>query len=294
MAADIYEIFLTVAEAKSYSRASDRLHITPSGISQAVSRLESELGVVLFHRSARGVTLTAEGERLRPHMEKLRDDRLRLEAEVYDIQHHVKGRVRIGTNASICAALLPDILRALRRRCPELEIDLLQSTYDFLKKSLKQERLDLVLCSRSVVDEDIAFEELFRDELLCVTDTSFEADGGRVSLEELKRRNLIVPGQENSVDIERFFQDTGMFLRSSFCVDDDIALLAMIEKGFGVGIMSRLELSCFRREVKTFSLEPPYYRTLGIASRREHTPSLPEREVMQVIRACVAERKDLL
>jgi DNA-binding transcriptional LysR family regulator len=58
--------FVTVAEEKSFSRAAARLHIVQSGVSQQIRRLERELGVLLFDRTARQIRLSAAGERLLP------------------------------------------------------------------------------------------------------------------------------------------------------------------------------------------------------------------------------------
>src|SRR6201997_4858358 len=65
------ETFLAVAEERSFSRAAARLHRTQPAVSQAIAKLESELGEVLFERSSRDGTLTDAGEVLREYAAKL-------------------------------------------------------------------------------------------------------------------------------------------------------------------------------------------------------------------------------
>ena len=68
---DRYEIFLKVCETGSFSKAAEALNYTQSGISQMMAGLEEELGVKLFARINRGVTLTDNGTRLLPYVREL-------------------------------------------------------------------------------------------------------------------------------------------------------------------------------------------------------------------------------
>ena len=61
---DLYRIFQIVSQNKSFSKASQELFMTQSAVSQSISKLEMELGVTLFYRTPKGVTLTQEGEML--------------------------------------------------------------------------------------------------------------------------------------------------------------------------------------------------------------------------------------
>ena len=75
---DRYEIFLKVCETGSFSKAAEALNYTQSGISQMMAGLEEELGVQLFARINRGVTLTDNGTRLLPYIRELANQKTRL------------------------------------------------------------------------------------------------------------------------------------------------------------------------------------------------------------------------
>ena len=84
---DRYEIFLKVCETGSFSKAAEALNYTQSGISQMMAGLEEELGVQLFARINRGVTLTDNGTRLLPYIRELANQKTRLRQAAFNINH---------------------------------------------------------------------------------------------------------------------------------------------------------------------------------------------------------------
>ena len=87
---DRYEIFLKVCETGSFSKAAEALNYTQSGISQMMAGLEEELGVKLFARINRGVTLTDNGTRLLPYIRELANQKTRLRQAAFNINHKVE------------------------------------------------------------------------------------------------------------------------------------------------------------------------------------------------------------
>ena len=110
-------VFLTVAAERSFSRAAAKLHRTQPAVSQAIRRLEDELGERLFDRSAKEGALTEAGRVLRDYAQRLA--RLSEEAElaVRELQDLRRGRVLIGANEAAVHALLP-LIGALPREPP--------------------------------------------------------------------------------------------------------------------------------------------------------------------------------
>src|SRR6187402_2193001 len=104
-------VFLTVASERSFSRAAAKLHRTQPAVSQAIRRLEDEIGERLFDRSSKDGTLTEAGRVLREYAERLM--RLSEEAElsVRELRDLQRGRVLIGANEAGVHILLPLIAR---------------------------------------------------------------------------------------------------------------------------------------------------------------------------------------
>src|SRR4029078_13108374 len=108
------QVFLTVAAERSFSRAAAKLHRTQPAVSQAIRRLEDELGERLFDRSSRQGALTEAGRVLRDYAQRLA--RLSEEAEtaVRELRDLRRGRVLIGANEGVVDALLQLIRRVLQ------------------------------------------------------------------------------------------------------------------------------------------------------------------------------------
>lgn len=107
---DRYEIFLKVCETGSFSKAAEALNYTQSGISQMMAGLEEELGVKLFARINRGVTLTDNGTRLLPYVRELANQKNRLRQAAFNINHKVEGKLRVGSISSITTLWMPEVV----------------------------------------------------------------------------------------------------------------------------------------------------------------------------------------
>ena len=116
------QVFLTVASERSFSRAAAKLHRTQPAVSQAIRRLEDELGERLFDRSSKQGALTEAGRVLREYAQRLM--RLSEEAEqaVRELRDLRRGRVLIGANEAAVHALLPLIGR-FRAAHAQIQVD---------------------------------------------------------------------------------------------------------------------------------------------------------------------------
>src|ERR1700757_2448383 len=115
-------IFLAVAEERSFSRAAAKVHRTQPAVSQAVRRLEIELGEELFDRSSKHAALTDAGRVLQNYGQRLVRLAEETESAVRDLRDLRRGRVLVGANEAAVHTLLPLIAR-FRRRYPDIAID---------------------------------------------------------------------------------------------------------------------------------------------------------------------------
>jgi DNA-binding transcriptional LysR family regulator len=130
------QVFLTVASERSFSRAAAKLHRTQPAVSQAIRRLEEELGERLFDRSSKQGALTEAGRVLRDYAQRLM--RLSEEAEVAvrELRDLRRGRVLVGANEAAVHALLPLVGRFRQvdvRRVPsrQVGVEVSQGSLDF-------------------------------------------------------------------------------------------------------------------------------------------------------------------
>ncbi len=105
------KIFLAVAHERSFSRAAAKVHRTQPAVSQAVRRLEVELGEQLFDRSSKNGTLTEAGKMLQNYGQRLVRLAEETEGAVRELRDLRRGRVLIGANEAAVHTLLPVIAR---------------------------------------------------------------------------------------------------------------------------------------------------------------------------------------
>lgn len=137
------EIFTVVAGAGSFSAAAERLLMTQSGVSQHMAELEAALGVRLFERGRRGVSLTQAGETLMDYSRRLL--RLAAEAELAltDVANLAGGQVTVGATPGVSGYQLPDLVQSFRGRYPRLGVSLRTDITPVIVRQVLGGQLDL-------------------------------------------------------------------------------------------------------------------------------------------------------
>src|SRR5690349_8212538 len=116
--------FVAVAEELHFGRAAAKLGIQQPPLSQQIRQLEAELGLTLFVRTSRSVSLTAAGHEL---LDRSRRTLSRLQEDLNAVQRIGRGEVgalNIGFAGSAMLTVLPDVIRAYRRQYPDVQLSL--------------------------------------------------------------------------------------------------------------------------------------------------------------------------
>src|SRR5947207_9051919 len=121
---DRLRAFLAVARAHNFSRAARRLGKTQPSVSQAVARLERDLGQPLFVREGRTTRLAPAGRLLLGHAERIFDEMERARAALAGLQELRQGELVVGTSDTLAYYLLPPVFAAFRARYPGVELRL--------------------------------------------------------------------------------------------------------------------------------------------------------------------------
>ena len=154
--------FLALAEERSFRGAGERVHLTQQAVSKSIAQLEARLGVQLFERDGRNVTLTAFGELLRPHAQAVTAE-LRQFEDALDAQLGVRaGRLRIGATPSTLGDIVPAALSQVQSMHPQIVVSVHSADWDSLARRLLRGEIDIVLSTEPTdpVDELIAVERL--------------------------------------------------------------------------------------------------------------------------------------
>ncbi|MGB3391293.1 MAG: LysR family transcriptional regulator [Pseudaminobacter sp.] len=185
--------FATVAECRSFTRAAQKLRVAQPALSRQVKLLEERLGLELFTRGARYITLTDTGEVLLGHAKGLIADFERVETEMRARQRRPKGKVVMGVPPSLGSIAMPQIVDRVFRELPQVVLQIRESTSVVLEQWLEDGDLDIAVlggepfrCTeklKKLVNEEIALlgrrdllttvngpEELYRKAPLMLTE----------------------------------------------------------------------------------------------------------------------------
>lgn len=141
----VLRYFLTLAREGNISKAAEALFITQPTLSRQLADLEAELGVCLFERGKRKITLTEEGMLLRRRAEEMIDLEDKIEKEFQQQDDHLSGVISIGAAEARSAEILPRLITSFQKKYPEVTFDIQSDIADRVKEGLDRGLLDIGL-----------------------------------------------------------------------------------------------------------------------------------------------------
>ncbi len=201
------ETFLAVAEERSFSRAAARLHRTQPAVSQAVAKLEAELGEILLERSSRDGTLTAAGEVLREYALKLLNLRNDAATALTELRELHRGRLNLAANEYTCLYLLP-LLDEYRRQHPRIKVAVQRALASRIPDEVLMHAVEIGVLSFKPDDPQVQSIVVYRDELSLVVNPKHPlARAGEVSIRQLGEQSFIahnIPSPQRQKVIQTF------------------------------------------------------------------------------------------
>jgi len=157
--------FAAVADAGHMTRAAEQLGIQQPPLSQQIRALEQSLGVALFIRHPKGVTLTAAGTQFRAEARRILDGVAAMEQRMSRVARGLLGLLSVGFTSSAAAhAFTPRVLRACRREYPEIEIQISENNAAELTEAVALGRLHCAFLRVPVARPDgVSFETLLSE-----------------------------------------------------------------------------------------------------------------------------------
>jgi len=243
---DKLRVFQAVAEAGSLTHAGDSLHLSQSAVSRQIRALEDSLNVTLFHRHARGLILTEQGELLFDATKSMRKRLDAATARIRDSADGVFGELRVTTTTGFGTIWLAPRLPALYERYPNLKIDLI----------LEERVLDLPMREADVAVrmKEPSQADLIRRRLMDVTIKFYAAQayldrhGTPTTPEELARHRIISQSTA-SRQVSAGMNWTAPFLAaerpSLLTVNNYFGILQAVLNGVGIGTLPNYVIADF-------------------------------------------------
>lgn len=290
---------LQIAAEKNFSRAADKLHIAQPSLSQQLSKLEKELGVMLFQRNTSSVELTYAGSKFVEQAQIIIDGVELLRQEMSDISELRTGRVVVGSMPITGAHLLPHVLPVFKQNYPEVEITLLEDSSMNLEKLTASGQTDLSLLSLPLEIPALAYEELGEERIdLAVPPEHPLAKrslaGTKTSLEELKDEPFIVlkEGQGFRKMTMDLCRNAGFEPKIVFESNNMETVQSLVATGMGVTLVPHFIARAPRSEFVPVYLplaDPAPSRTLVVAYRRGRYLSKAAKAFVETFKSTVSE-----
>lgn len=280
--------FVTVCDTRHFTRAAELLRVAQPSLSQQIRALEQELGAELFHRARGNITVTDAGEALLPLARRILADTETAKREVQEAIQLRRGRVRLGATPSLCASVVPDVLRAFHDRYPAVDLFVDEGGSQDLVRTLASGELDLalIITPQHGVVPALAATELLREELVVVSspDLPPPAKRQRLGIEDLRQQPLVM--FRRGYDLREFTIAACRVagFDPSFTVEggEMDAVLGFVRAGLGAAVVPAMVAG--RSGLRVTPFRPPgLHRTIAVAHRRDVAPTRAAQELRQVL-----------
>lgn len=193
-----------IAETGSFIHAAQKLNMSQPSVSARMRSLEASLGLTLFIREPRGVSLTLEGNELLAHARRILRQMREAEDDLAALQRSPVGLVRLGLPTSLTGSIAVPLLERCFAELPHVKLRVVESMSGYLIQWLREETLDLAVTFGTVAPPGIEIEPLAREDLLLVAQNAetiarYTDPDGTVPLRRLGDIPLILPGPEHGL-----------------------------------------------------------------------------------------------
>lgn len=238
------ETFVWVAKLKSFRLTAEKLFTTQASISSRIAVLESELGVKLFLRDSRGVSLTPEGLKVLDYAEQMMATMQGLKQSLETTSSKV-GRIRIGVMDTVIHTWLSALVAELTDHFPRVEIELVADTALNLSDQLQKGFLDLILQTDLLRQETVRSLELASHPMGWIVASHSIYNRDYASLAELAQERIITYSKNSCPhqDVLSLMQANGVAAPRMSCVNSVSAITRLLRDGFGIGAFAPVLVS---------------------------------------------------
>lgn len=256
--------FLLVGEEENLTRAAERRHTTPSAASAQLRLLEQRLGVSLFTRSRRGMSITAEGKALLEPASRALDALAAVLGIADSLSGGIRGRARLGLNSPPEFLRLTPLLAKLRDRAPEVEIAVLTSLSGRIIRQVMSGELEAGFVFSVDRPRGVEAYRLADVEVRAIAPPDWPDDRLPDNTRILAGLPWIEP--DGDCPLRQLFAlllgDAAARCRVVLRSDGEASTLALVKAGLGIGLLDRNYAEEALRAGAVKILEPPM--TVGL------------------------------
>lgn len=295
---DELETFLAVADAASFSRASEQLGLSQPSVTNRIQRLENILGVKLFARTTRMVVLTDAGERLRHEADKALRDLRNLQDAFQNSARKRKRTVVVATTPFVAAVALPSLINQFQAENTRIQIAMNDLTAEGARMAVQTGAADLAVMVLDGRHPELRAETLTVDEGVVVTPLHHPLmRKATATINDIRKYPILMPDMYVSVRrlLQKEFQRQGVEFRpaeTGATLNNMSTLLGMVAAGMGITVLPRTLIAREKRDaVGTVHLEGiRVVRHYRIVTRRDSKPTAAACAFMSYLQQAIPDK----
>lgn len=289
-----FEYVLAVAEWKNFGLAAEKCFVTQSTLSTMIGRFEDEIGIKIFDRKTKPVTITREGEEIISQLKVIEKEVFNLKERVQSIKGEMVGELKIGVIPTVAPYLLPEFLNDFTRKNPKMNFRVREMTTQIIEDLLVKRELDVGIIAIPIENKDLIEIPLYNEPFV-LYDCTEEPQNDVVSLESIDYSKfwLLQEGHclhtQVSTLCDKHISKINSEVKFDFRAGSIESLIRFVRMNGGVTLLPYLACLEFlpkeRKKLSYFKAPIPV-RTIGLAVHRHFT----KQQLLQELRKDIREK----
>jgi DNA-binding transcriptional LysR family regulator len=271
---ELYKVFYNVAKCRNISMAAESLYISQPAVSKSIRKLEDIIGIELFSRNSRGVSLTTEGKVFFNYVEKAMKELDMGEKVLEKLKKVEKGEISIGVSITLCKYFLIPVLKSFINSYPMIQIKIMNNTtYDTLKL-VEEGKIDFGIISKPFDVMPYDFIDLREIEDIFVASREYLLGLGAKDTKEIFTKGTLMLLERNNITrkyVDKYFEENDIELKPDIEINNMDFLIEFAKIGLGVATVIK---DFIKKELEDGELvQIPVYpaipkRIIGIVSNK--------------------------
>ena len=288
------EYFQMASRLKNITRAAERLRVSQPNITVAIKKLEGELGIQLFDRSQKQLSLTPEGAvflgRVEVALRNIQDAVL----EVNDYKQLQKGTIKIGIPPMMGAYLFPKIFSSFQRRYSHLDVYLHEEGSVAIREQLERDELDFGIIIIPDTSPNLQLLPMARSQIVCCVPEDSDLTARKaITLQDIEDRNLIML-KEGSFLRQTMLQKmktAGVTPNIVLESNQVVTIMGLVASGVGNAFL----LDMIVRDtpgIRALPLATPVFVDVGLAWKRDRYISRAAQSFIEFSKSILSHQPD--
>lgn len=265
------EYFRMVSRLNNVTRAAERLHVAQPSITVAIKKLEEELGVQLFDRSQKKITLTSEGRVFLDRVEQILGMLEEAVIEMQDYQELKKGTIKVGVPPMIGSFIFPEIFAAFRKQYPQIDFIITEDGSIAVRELLEEGVLDLgmiIMKEESKYLDTVLIQE--NQIVACLPLDHPLADKTTISFDDLRKEKFIMLKEDTyhrKVILEEC-EKSGYYPEIIISSSQTETIRALVASGLGISFLLE-SIAKRKKDLVSIPLVNPLTISIAIAWKKD-------------------------